>query len=1044
MLIASNAVAESSLPGGPSTQGILPAPLLAPPFSPLDVSIKWQKAIEFFCNFDFDASLNRHKRVLRKLVSSSRAKPQITESTSETAAENRVTRAKLWFNIGVIFCFVGEYYLASEALRKCTEIDKDLVVGWYALGIAMFQMRKYRTSGQAFVQCMNTMDGLGIDRVEVDCFQMCDEVDHRMNNLSSESSASYKLQKEKWTLGRLRVAWNTKQAFYQKSHKAERAFLPGKGKWGINGIPVGVLFGPDDIPVYSQEQGKKLAVAKKQRIRLEPTAVEAVEAHEAEQGAMRSKSLRQMTIDELKAYEVHDMKRTQSEGSDRRTKPLPPLPPPTPLPAPLNNTLFSSAPLVDRPVHRGLPSNAPVSRAPATSTSFAKALHTNAPSTNAHITNAPRTSNNRLNLPLTNTAFTNSGPYKASSTDFGPTSIPPITTPLTNLDNSEIRKMNLKTLREGMLRRAAKADATKAAAPAPTQPLIQSVVRTTSNPSAPASESVNLPSVGYSQEIQVLPQYALPFTTGTSSYLANHAAPPLLSEDMVLSHQTDTDVMIRNAIIAGRAAKQPGRRVPAVTDTSHQMPMSNTVNPMYAGNPSNGSAQSLGVSPHTANTLTSQANRALVPLPLATSVNPTYQGKQPNRPAFTNKYTTTPSPLRSSFVPSPPYASASLPLHEPVTPPVQTQYTMIDAANPPDFPLPPPDDPAWQPGKWQKRTDTTPVITQDEVQQRRLEGDEIIKKNPEEAFELFFIPDIEDIENVDQQNAEMRSYSNGNSNGSGSSKSFVDSYLDINSQYEGAAEHSDNDTTPRASVMARGLFGYADDKDHEDPEDHKRNQAAALRRLEGLPDLPTTPDTPNDATVFPPRRDSLPRHLRYPQSMQQHRQSPLGFHGLPLLLPPGYNPDPNPVMTPGERFFQEQVEIMEREKAQRESLASAAREQSGYESSFDDEEPERSEFQYEPDPEEDDKYESRYSMYFQDPTPDIIPFAGPSSHAQTASSSPPRRAPVPTARQRLEDEAESERPARTAPSSPPLFLQPVAFEGFEPGKLEWNGWKGVR
>ena len=1039
MLIASNVVAASSLPDGPSTQVILPAPLLASPISPLDLSIKWQKAIELYCNFDFNASLSRHKRILRKFVSSSRVKSSISESASETAVENRVTRAKLWFNIGIIFCFVGEYYLATEALRKCTEIDKDLVVGWYALGIAMFQMRKYRTSGQAFVQCMNTMDGLGIDRVDVDCFQMCDEVDHRMDYLSSEGSTSFKLRKEKWTLGKLRVAWNTKQAFYQKSHKATKAFLPGKGKWGINGIPVGVLFGPDDIPIYSQEPGERLTLAEKLRRELGQAIVkevEALEALEAEQSAMWSKNLREMSIDELEAYEVHDMKRTQSEGPDRMTKPLPPLPPPTPL----SNTLFSSALLATSPVHNVLPFNAPVSSTARTGGSFTKDLHTN-----TLLASAPRIGDCRLYPRLTNIAVTNSPPDRAPSTDFGPTSIPPVSTPLTSLDNSEIRKMNLKTLRDGMLRRAAKADAAKAAVPTITEPSIQPSIRTTASRPALVSESVNLPSAGYSYESQVLPQYALPFATGTSVHLANRASSPSLSEDVGLSHQTDKDVMMSRAIAAGIAAKQPGRRVPAATDTSHQIPMSKTVNPTYAGNPSNGPAQSLRISPYTANTLANQANRAVDPLPPATLVNPKYQGKQPNRSAFTNQYTTTPSPLRSSFVPSPPDASASLRSHEPITPPFRRHSAMTDAADLPGFPLPPPDDPAWQPGKWQKRTNITPVITQTEVQQRRLAGDEIMKENPEEEFELFFMPDIEGIENADRQSAEFGSESDDNNNGGGRFNSFIDSYMDNHSQYDGAAGYDDDDATPRASVIARGLFGYRGDEDQEDHGDHKRHQAAALRRLEGLPDLPMTPDTPTNATLFPPRRDSLPRHLQYPQSMQQHRQSPLGFHGLPLLLPLTYNPDPPPTVTPGESFFLEQVEIMERERGQRESRASAAREQSVYESSINDRESRRSEFLYEPDPEGDGEYESRHSSYFEDPMSDITPFAAPfSSRARTASSSPPRRAPVPTARQRLEDEVESERPARLAPSSPPLFLQPVAFEGFGPGKLEWDGWKGVR
>ncbi|KAL9120598.1 MAG: hypothetical protein Q9187_002845 [Circinaria calcarea] len=1020
MLVSDNVVAASS------AQVILPTPLLAPPLSPLDVSIRWYKAIESYCTFDFDASLSRHKRILRKLVSSSRANPSSAESASETAAENRVTRAKLWFNIGITFCFVGEYYLATEALRKCTEIDKDLVVGWYALGIAMFQMRKYRSSGQAFVRCMNTMDGLGIDRVEVDCFQMCDEVDHRTDDLSSEDSASFKLNKDKWTLGRLRVAWNARQAFFEKSHKAKKAFLPGKGKWSINGVPVGVLFGPEDVPVHSHEMAEKLADAKMLRLDSGLVAIEGIGVHEVESGLMRTKSLRQMTVDELKTYEVHDMKRTLSTGSDRKTKPLPPLPPPTPL----NSTLFDSASHINVPGHRALPANAPVSDAALTNTQFINALHTN-----ALLTSVPVTGNHLLNAPLTNTALTDSGPVKAQFANTAPTSTPPTSTRLTDLEKSEIRKMNLKMLKENMLRRttakadAAKADAAKADAPSTTQPGLQPVLRTAANPSPPVSGSVNLPSADYLSNRQALPPHILPFTAGISAYPANRVATLALSENVNLSLETDKDIMIRKAVAAGTAVNQPGRPPPFATDTSHKLPQPNTVNPMYTGNPSNSPAQLPRISPYTTNMGTNQANRAAAPLPLATFVNSTFHGNQPNRSAFTNKSTANPSPLRSSFIPSPPsYATVPLSSNETITPAIQNSRAMTDVVDPP---LPPPEDPAWLPGKWQKRTTSTPVVTQSDWQKRRLDGREVITENPENAVELWFIPDIEEIESRDRQMAEM-----------GSFDGFIESYLDTNARYDENAEYDENDTTPRASVLRpRGVL---EDEDHED---HKRNQAAALRRLEGLPDLPTTPDTPPKATTFPPRRDSIPLHLRQPQSMQQHRQSPLGFHGLPILLPPGYNPDPNLVVTPGELFFFEQVELMEREKAerekaQREALAKAAH-KSTYEDSVDGADDE-SVLQYESDPEEDIKYESRHSRFFQGSPPRPTLFTGPSTRAQAQFiPSPPRRAPVPTARQRLEDEADSERAARTASSSPPLFLQPVTFEGFGPGKQRWNGWKGV-
>ncbi|MCJ1482057.1 hypothetical protein MMC06_002219 [Schaereria dolodes] len=205
-----------------------------PTLPPKAVSKSWNNALSLFRGFEFEASLAEHKRLLRQ-INAGTALVVLNDPTGKQTTE---VVAQLWFNIGAIKGVLGEYWLAAEAFTKSVENDPALVVGWYGLGIAKFQLKQFRKSYKVFMNCLALMDRLSVQEVKVDYLEMC------YNSALGNGNLPNILITGQWTLERTRVDWNTRQAIFEKNWKAKRATRPGHGRWGINGIPLGVLFIP--------------------------------------------------------------------------------------------------------------------------------------------------------------------------------------------------------------------------------------------------------------------------------------------------------------------------------------------------------------------------------------------------------------------------------------------------------------------------------------------------------------------------------------------------------------------------------------------------------------------------------------------------------------------------------------------------------------------------------------------------------------------------------------------------------------------------------
>ncbi|MCJ1255300.1 hypothetical protein MMC24_003116 [Lignoscripta atroalba] len=196
------------------------------PLSLNEIAHLWNKAIAQYSNRETEASLTTYKRLLRQLIST---------SESITVAPQHEIVAKLWFNVGVINGFQGENWLAAQALTKSVDVDPELVLGWYALGIADYELGEYRRAQVEFGTALAIMESNDLKEVIVECIGM----EPIASNAEEPKSAM-----TTWTLRRVRVDWNMRMAFAEKKWKAARVARPGEGAWGVNGLPVGVLFAP--------------------------------------------------------------------------------------------------------------------------------------------------------------------------------------------------------------------------------------------------------------------------------------------------------------------------------------------------------------------------------------------------------------------------------------------------------------------------------------------------------------------------------------------------------------------------------------------------------------------------------------------------------------------------------------------------------------------------------------------------------------------------------------------------------------------------------
>lgn len=179
----------------------------------------WSHATLLYHNLEWEQALGTHRRILRQ-------------------CGTYLRKGFLWFNIGAIRAILGEYYLAAEAFAKAIKYEPDFAVGWYCLGISLFELDVFRSAKKAFDKCLRS-------------FAVEERIDYHEQGLD-------------FVLEKTRVEWNCRQALLEKNYRKTGKPLSLDRHSGLNTMPAGILFEPpsfesdnelgtDDVVVLTQE-----------------------------------------------------------------------------------------------------------------------------------------------------------------------------------------------------------------------------------------------------------------------------------------------------------------------------------------------------------------------------------------------------------------------------------------------------------------------------------------------------------------------------------------------------------------------------------------------------------------------------------------------------------------------------------------------------------------------------------------------------------------------------------------------------------------------
>lgn len=213
----------------------------------------WSHAILFFHNLEWEQALSTHCRILRQCA------PE-------------VRKGFLWFNVGVIRATLGEYYLAAEAFAKALKYEPECAVGWYCLGISLFELDAFRGAKKVFDRCLRS-------------FGVEETVDY------SEQGLDFVLEKT-------RVEWNCRQALLEKNYNKARAPLVLDRHLGINSMPAGTLFEPPSFGDDEQFDGDVIDTASPETSeRAQPTPSSSLKLRQGLQTLLRRQPKQSTTFE---------------------------------------------------------------------------------------------------------------------------------------------------------------------------------------------------------------------------------------------------------------------------------------------------------------------------------------------------------------------------------------------------------------------------------------------------------------------------------------------------------------------------------------------------------------------------------------------------------------------------------------------------------------------------------------------------------------------------------------------------------------------------
>ncbi|KAI4149694.1 MAG: hypothetical protein L6R39_002437 [Caloplaca ligustica] len=233
---------------------------------------RWIEGLKQYSHFHLHAALSTFKRLLRELRSSDDELPSPTTSSIPytDAPPYRILlpeeAASLYTNIALIHGYLGAYYLAAAAFEEALLIDEASGIAWFGLGVARFYLRELGASKRAFGKCQGCFvvrDDHGnkhqkeelIYKIWTDEPQAADKPTNP-DNIHTHAHGSSQWHEFRnilcrgfpdgvWKLEKARVEWNWRIALFERNYVRRGIERPGGGKWGLNGIPAGVIFGPD-------------------------------------------------------------------------------------------------------------------------------------------------------------------------------------------------------------------------------------------------------------------------------------------------------------------------------------------------------------------------------------------------------------------------------------------------------------------------------------------------------------------------------------------------------------------------------------------------------------------------------------------------------------------------------------------------------------------------------------------------------------------------------------------------------------------------------
>ncbi|KAI4240353.1 MAG: hypothetical protein L6R40_005179 [Gallowayella cf. fulva] len=242
----------------------------------ISIRAQWNQGLIQHHNFHLHAALTTFKRLIRALRSP-------TEESSSTITEEYASIdsspyqillpeevALLYINIALIHAYLGSYYLAAAAFEEALLLDEISGIAWFGLGIARFYLKELGASKRAFDKCLACFDAYDTDggkyrmdeltyhvwsgRPKADC-ERGGIADMEVSKDAVRDLDPFKdilcsrIPDGRWKLKLVRVDWNWRTVLFERNWVRRGVPRPGDGKWGMCGIPAGVIFALDSDTV---------------------------------------------------------------------------------------------------------------------------------------------------------------------------------------------------------------------------------------------------------------------------------------------------------------------------------------------------------------------------------------------------------------------------------------------------------------------------------------------------------------------------------------------------------------------------------------------------------------------------------------------------------------------------------------------------------------------------------------------------------------------------------------------------------------------------